>query len=247
MFFARTVMQPLFFVFVFAYVLPKIGPGGGSPFASAAPAGVSFSTILVPGLVAVSMNFQGIQAVALPLVQELSLTNEIEDRVLAPVPVWAVGAEKIASGAVQAVLAALITFPIVILVHAAGETPSVHVSNWPQFLFVLVFAALLASAAGLFLGTVVNPRKISLLFAVVVIPVTFLGCVYYPWAELHSIRWLQVVVLLNPLVYMSEGLRASLTPALPHMPVWGFSIALVGGVAGIGAVALRTFTRRIVT
>ena len=52
MFFARTVMQPLFFVFVFAYVLPKIGPGGGSPFASAAPAGVSFSTILVPGLVA---------------------------------------------------------------------------------------------------------------------------------------------------------------------------------------------------
>src|SRR5207248_7349492 len=102
--------------------------------------------------------------------QELSLTNEIEDRVLAPVPVWAVGAEKIASGAVQAVLAALITFPIVILVHAAGETPSVHVSNWPQLLFVLVCAALLASAAGLFLGTVVNPRKISLLFAVVVIP-----------------------------------------------------------------------------
>ena len=92
-----------------------------------------------------------------------------------------------------------------------------------------------------------NPRRISLLFAVVVIPVTFLGCVYYPWAELRSIRWLQVVVLLNPLVYMSEGLRASLTPALPHMPVWGFTLALVGGVAGIGGLALRTFTRCIVT
>jgi hypothetical protein len=31
------------------------------------------------------------------------------------------------------------------------------------------------------------------------------------------------------------------------MPVWGFTFALVGGVTGIGALALRTFTRRIVT
>ena len=247
MFFVRVIMQPLLFVFVFSYVLPKIGPGGGSPFASAVPVGISFATVLVPGLVAMSMNFQGIQAVALPLVTELSFTNEIEDRVLAPIPVWAVAAEKIVAGAIQAILAALIVFPIVVVVHASGQAPQVHISNWPLFLFVLVMAALLASASGLFLGTVVNPRKISVLFAVVVIPVTFLGCVYYPWAELHAVRWLQVVVLLNPLVYMSEGLRASLTPSLSHMPAWAFSLALVGGVLGMGGLALRTFTRRIVT
>jgi ABC-2 type transport system permease protein len=247
MFFVRSVMQPLLFVFVFSYVLPKIGPGGGSPFASAAPAGISFSTVLVPGLVAMSMNFQGIQAVALPLVTELSFTNEIEDRVLAPIPVWSIALEKIVAGAIQAILAAIVVFPIVLLVHASGQAPNVHVSNWPLFLFVLVLAALLASASGLFLGTVINPRKISVLFAVVVLPITFLGCVYYPWAALHSIRWLQVIVLLNPLVYMSEGLRASLTPALPHMAWWAYSLALVGGVAAIGALALRTFTRRIVT
>src|SRR5256885_1024603 len=83
-----------------------------------------------------------------------------------------------------------------------------------------------------FLCLMVNPRKISVLFAVVVMPVTFLGCVYCPWAELHAVRWLQVAVLLNPLVYMSEGLRASLTPSLSHMPAWAFSLALVGGVLG---------------
>ena len=70
---------------------------------------------------------------------------------------------------------------------------------------------------GLFIGTVIDPRKITLLFAVVVLPLTFLGCVYYPWATLAPIPWLQYLVLLNPLVYMSEGLRASLTPQLPHM------------------------------
>jgi ABC-2 type transport system permease protein len=244
MFFVRVIMQPLLFVFVFSYVLPTIG--AANAITTTAPAG-AFATILVPGLVAMSMNFQGIQAAALPLVSELSFTNEIEDRVLAPIPVWAVATEKIVAGSIQALLAAIIVFPIVVTVHAPGHAPSVHVSNWPLFLFVLVMAALLASASGLFLGTVVNPRKISVLFAVVVIPVTFLGCVYYPWAELHSIRWLQILVLLNPLVYMSEGLRASLTPAVPHMPTWAYSLALLGGVVAIGALALRTFTKRIVT
>ena len=93
----------------------------------------------------------------------------------------------------------------------------------------------------------IDPRKITLLFAVVVIPLTFLGCVYYPWATLTPILWLKYFVLLNPLVYMSEGLRASLTPELPHMPVWAFMLALVGGSIGLTIVSLRTFTRRVVT
>ena len=57
-----------------------------------------------------------------------------------------------------------------------------------------------------------------MLFAVILLPATMLGCVYYPWAALHNIRWLQIAVLINPMVYMSEGLRAVLTPVLPHMP-----------------------------
>jgi len=100
-FLIRTIMQPFLFVFVFAYVFPKIGQGFHS-----AVAGVAFSTVLVPGLIAVAINFQGIQAVALPLVQEFSVSREIEDRVLAPVPVWVVGFEKIFAGAMQSLIAA---------------------------------------------------------------------------------------------------------------------------------------------
>ena len=241
-FLIRTIMQPLLFVFVFAYVFPKIGQGfrGGST-------GISFTTVLVPGLIAVAINFQGIQAVALPLVQEFSYSKEIEDRVLAPVPVWMVGLEKIVAGAVQSLLAAGVVFPIVYLVHAHGAAPKVHVHDVPVFVPALLFSCLLAAALGLFIGTVIDPRKITLLFAVVVIPLTFLGCVYYPWARLTPVLWLKYLVLLNPLVYMTEGLRTSLTPALPHMPVWAFMLALVGGSSALTAVSLRTFTRRVVT
>ena len=49
------------------------------------------------------------------------------------------------------------------------------------------------------------------------------------------------------MVYMSEGLRTSLTPELPHMPIWAFMLALVGGSAGLSLVSLRTFRRRVVS
>jgi ABC-2 type transport system permease protein len=241
-FLVRTIMQPLLFVFVFAYVFPKIGQGfhGGA-------SGVSFATVLVPGLIAVAINFQGIQAVALPLVQEFSVSKEVEDRVLAPVPVWVVGMEKIVAGAIQSLMAAGVVFPIVYLVHAHGEAPSVHVHDPALFAFSLLFASFLAAAMGLFIGTVLDPRKVTLLFAVVVLPLTFLGCIYYPWAALTPVFWLKLVVLLNPLVYMTEGLRTSLTPELPHMPVWAFMLALVGGSIGLALVSLRTFHQRVVT
>ena len=42
--------------------------------------------MLVPAVVGLSIMFQGIQAVAMPLAQEFGFTREIEDRVQAPCP-----------------------------------------------------------------------------------------------------------------------------------------------------------------
>jgi ABC-2 type transport system permease protein len=242
MFLVRLVMQPLLFVFVFVYVLPKIGGGfevSGNP-------NVTFATILVPGLLAVSVNFQGLQAVALPLVREFSWSKEIEDRVLAPVRVWVVGFEKIMVGVFQSLIAAAIVLPVTYFVHAPGQAPHLE-PNWPLFVIVLVFSSLLVSAVGLLLGTIIDPNKISLLFSVVLLPVTFLGCVYYPWSALRPIPWLQVLVCFNPLVYISEGFRWALTPQIGHMPAWAITLALVAGSAALTVLSLRTFTRRVVT
>ena len=247
-FLIRLIMQPLLFVFVFAYVLPEIGAGVGGPSQGAVDAatGVTFSTILVPGLIAVSVNFQGVQAVAIPLVRDFSFSKEIEDRVLAPVPVWLVGLQKIASGALQAIFAAFIVLPIVTTVHAAGQAPQLE-PNWPLFLFVLIFSSTLMSSLGLLVGTLIDPNKLNLLFSVVILPITFLGCVYYPWAALSTLPWLQALVCLNPLVYVSEGMRWALTPQLGHMPAWAVTLALVGGSIVCTLISLRTFTRRVVT
>src|SRR5690348_13972762 len=249
--FTRAVMQPLLFVFVFAYVFPKIGGGfnlGGAAAAgagAAAQSGVNFATILVPGLMASMLLMQGIMAVTFPLVMEFSWQRTIEDRALAPVPIGVLAAQKIVAGAAQSFLGALIVFPIVLVVHAAGQAPHVHVTNWPLLALILVTASLLTAALGLLLGTMMDPRKMQMLFAAILLPATMLGCVYYPWSALHQIRWLQYLVLINPMVYMSEGLRAVLTPGSAHMAMWAILTVLVGGTVIFGYLGARTFTRRV--
>ena len=247
-FLLRTVMQPILFVFVFLYVFPKIGQGVGGPSGgSAAQGGPSFGDVLVPGLLAVAIIFQGIQAVALPLVQEFSYTKEIEDRVLAPLPVWAVGLGKIVNGAVQAMLAALVVFPLVRYIHAEDEKVSVSLSRPHIFLLVLVLAALMGACLGLLIGTSFAPQQVPLIFSIVVLPITMLGCIYYPWAALEPIPWLKYAVLINPLVYMSEGMRYALTPDIPHMPTLAIFGAMTFAVVLMGGTSLRKFTTRVVS
>ena len=235
----RTVMQPLLFVFVFTYVFPQIGQGVGGRSGQA-----EFSSILVAGVIAIACIFQGIQAVALPLVQEFGFTREIEDRVMAPLPVWAVASGKLLAGAVQGLIAAAIVFP---LAHWIPITPvRLHI-EWLRLLTVLPLASVLGAALGLAIGTRADPRRVPLIFGLVVIPITFLGATYYPWAALHEIPWLQTVVLLNPLVYMSEGMRVSLTPWVPHMSYWGIYGGLILFTVLLGAWGIAGFNKRVLS
>jgi ABC-2 type transport system permease protein len=236
-FIIRTIMQPLLFVFVFTYVFPKIGQGIGGAAGAA-----QFSSLLVPGVVAIACIFQGIQAVALPLVQEFSYTREIEDRVMAPLPVWAVATEKIVAGALQGVIAGVIVFPLALVI----PTTSVHLSvRWFELVTFLPLAAIVGASLGLAIGTRVKPQQVPLLFSIIVLPLTFLGATYYPWARLTPILWLKWVVLINPLVYMSEAFRTALTPQIPHMPTGLIYLALIGFAAGLTWLGIDGFNRRV--
>ncbi len=236
----RVIMQPLLFLFVFTYVFPRIGQSFGD---SASAGGINFATVLLPGLMAVAIMFSGIAGVALPLSTEFGITREIDDRVMCPLPVHAVAIEKVCFSALQSIFAALLVFPLAYYIPA---TPvHVAVASWWLLITVLILSSLLSGALGLTIGTSVQPQQIGLIFSIVVMPITFLGCVYYPWALLYHVRWLQYLVLLNPIVYMSEGLRAALTPALPHMPSWLIVGALILSLALLGWAGIRGFLRRV--
>jgi len=217
---ARTIIQPFLLVFVFLYVFPQIGQGiGGSQSTGES----SFATVLVAGVVGLSIMFQGIQAVALPLANEFGYTKEIEDRVLAPLPVSLVAIGKVVAGAIQCLIAAIIVFPIALVVHAQGVHPHLSV-HWLVLIPLIPLACIMTSSLGLVLGTRIEPRNISIMFGFIVLPITFLGGTYYQWTTLSAVKvagfsWLQALVCINPLIYVTEGFRAALTTA-PHMHLY---------------------------
>jgi ABC-2 type transport system permease protein len=247
-FVARTLIQPFLLVFVFLYVFPTIGQGiGGAHGASGESA---FATVLVPGVVGITIMFQGIQAVALQLSSEFGYTREIEDRVQAPCPIWLVALAKVLSGATQGMIAALFVFPIAAVVHAKGVHADLSFTWW-IVLTLIPLSCVAMTSLGLLLGTTFEARNIGLMFGFVVLPLTFLGGTYYEWTRLAPVKvdgfpWLQAVVLLNPLIYINEGMRAALTKA-PHMHLYIVYPVLIGFLALFLGLGLRNFRRRVLS
>jgi len=247
LFVLRTVIQPFLLCFVFLYVFPKIGQSVGGAGSGAETA---FATILVAGVVGISVMFQGLQSVALQMAQEFGFTREIEDRVQAPCPIWLVAVEKVVSGALQGVISALIVLPIAALVHARGVQAELHF-HFLVMATLVPLAGLAMGSLGLVLGTSFEPRNIGLMFGFIVLPITFLGGTYYQWSHLAPVKiggwhWLQTIVLLNPLLYVNEGMRAAFTNTA-HLPLYVIYPVLLAFFVGFLSLGLRNFRRRVLS
>jgi ABC-2 type transport system permease protein len=232
-FLLRTALQPILFVTVFGWLLPKMG------FTNR-----GYTAALLPGVLAVSLAMAAVQAVALPMVVDFAATKEIEDRLLAPIPTWMVAVEKVVSGVLQGIVSALFVLPVARLIM--GPIPGLTLSHAGEVLTVAVLGATAFSAMGLVLGTAVAPQNVGLMFSMVVAPLIFFGCTYYPWRGLDRVPAMKYLVLVNPLVYVSEGMRASLTPTIPHMPLAVVLAMLLVLTAAFGVLGVRTFYRRAI-
>ena len=230
----QTFLQPMLFVFIFGRVL--VSSGYMRP---------EYKSLLLPGIMAISMIFTGVWAVAMPLIAEFQFTHEIEDRLLAPIENHWLAIEKVCFGTAQAVVSGLAVIPAAWLLLRPGVDLNLH--SPVMFAGVTLLVALLSASGGLALGCSVGQTQIGLMFSMVLTPMIFFGCVYYPWSALASFPILQKIVLVNPLVYASEGLRGALVPQFPHLPVIVVFLGLVIFDALLLIVGLRQFHRKAVT
>jgi ABC-2 type transport system permease protein len=181
-------------------------------------------------------------SVSFPMIVDFGVTKEIEDRLLAPIPMEYLALTKVLWGSFAGLLAVLFLLPVARLIM--GPVAGLTVAH---FLLVIVFTLLGAAAFSTFalwLGTVLNPEQIGLMFGVILTPMIFFGCAYYPWQAMSIVPVLKYIVLINPLVYVSEGLRGTLTPSLPHMPVLASLGALVVIITTFWMMGIRTFRKR---
>ena len=228
----QTFLQPMMFVFIFGRVMVSSGY---------MPA--IYKSLLLPGIMAISMIFTGVWAVAMPLIGEFQFTHEIEDRLLAPIENSWLAIEKVFFGAAQAVVAGLAVIPAAWLLLRPVE---LNLGSPVMFIAITILVALLSACGGLALGCSVDQTKIGLMFSLVLTPMIFFGCTYYPWSALASFPILQKAVLVNPLVYASEGLRGSLVPQFPHLPIVAVLLGLLAFDVLFLLLGLRQFRKKAV-
>lgn len=230
----QTFLQPLLFVFVFGRVMV------GSGYLPAA-----YKSLLLPGIMAISMVFTGIWAVAMPLIAEFQFTREIEDRLLAPINIAWVAVEKVIAGLIQALITGLVVIPLAWIILRPGL--ELHLANPLLFICITLLVAGFSACGGLALGCSVDQQHIGLMFSMVLTPMIFFGCTYYPWSALNNFPILQKIVLINPLAYASEGLRAALVPQFPHLSLPLILAALAGFDILLLVVGLRRFRNKAVS
>jgi ABC-2 type transport system permease protein len=232
-FLAQTLLQPVFFLFIFGRVLPRLGQATGT-----------YSVLLLPGIIALTTLLTAMQSVALPLTIEFGYTKEIEDRLLSPLPVWLVGIQKMVFASIRGLVTGGLIIPLGRLILGSGFVISI---DHPILLAIVALLCALAGAAvGLTMGTIIQPNQIGLMFSLILTPILFTGCVYYPWALLDRLRWFQVVTLFSPLTYASEGFRATLVPQAPHMPVPAIIAGQIAFLIFFTYTGVRGFLKRAI-
>lgn len=230
----NVIMQPLLLLFIFTYVFPKIGQDV-SAYED------EFASLMMAGIVAHAAILQGVIRVALSIVQEFNVTQELQDRVLAPISVPMIAVEKIVFATFQSMFAALIVFPVALAVPAT----TVYIEpDWFLLATIGLLACVTSAALGLTLGTAFDPRSVVLFSSTIVLPMSFGGAIFYTWGSLGPIPWLKWGLLVNPLVYMSEGFRAALIQDVNHMPVAAIYAALAGFAAVFTVLGIRGFKKR---
>lgn len=232
-FFAMTFLQPIFFLFVFGRILPMLGQ-----------ADAGYGAMFLPGIIGLTTLLTAMQSVALPLTIEFGYTKEIEDRLLSPLPVWLVAIQKMVFAALRGLFAGLMIIPLGRIILGSGF--SINLEHVGLLAAVSVLGTFSGAALGLAMGTLIQPAQIGLMFSLVLTPLLFTGCVYYPWAMLNRIRWFQVLTCFSPLTYASEGYRASLVPQIPHMPVLFIIVGQVFFLALFGYFGVRGFLRKAI-
>src|SRR5258707_7200036 len=145
----------------------------------------------------------------------------------------------------QALVAGLMVIPLAWLLLRPGV--EITINSPLTFAVITLLVAAFSACGGLALGCSVNQQHIGLMFSMVMTPMIFFGCTYYPWSALANFPILQKVVLVNPLVYASEGLRATLVPKFPHLSTIAAIVALLFFDILFLVLGLRQFEKKAIS
>lgn len=237
------LMQVIVLPFSLLFVFGKILPGVGSTEQM-------YPALFLPGVIALTIFMASLQGASVALMLDLGENREIDDRLLAPLPVSLVAVEKIVFTALRSLFAAALTFLLAYVV--LGSRYQVRTDSLGLLIFTIVLYAFSSAALGVVIGAAMPVDKIYLLFSFIFSATMYTGCVYYTWSSVSSIKALQIISLFNPLTYASEGFRYSMVPlvhgqAIATLPIGWAVVGLVGTFVAFLVLGIWVFRKKVIS
>ena len=230
----RVGMLPFILILVYGYMLPAIG---------ILPE--SFPTHMFCGMIGMSMLITGIHGTAVPTSMDFHNLREIEDRLLAPVSSHVVAFAKMFVGVLESFIGGLIVLPISLIFMGPRISVQMTAGEIPLLILVLLLTALDSAALGLLVGTIVKPSQIAAMFPGFLMPVVFLGSIFYTWHQLAPLPVMQVITLIDPLTWVNEAIRSIMTPQIESLPLYITIPGVILWIFGLGVIAFRRFDRMV--
>ena len=230
----RVAMLPFILILVYGFMLPAVG---------ILPE--EFPTHMFCGMIGMSMLITGIHGTAVPLSMDFHNLREIEDRLLAPVSTRTVAYSKMFVGVLESFIGGLIVLPISLLFMGSKISIQMPAASLPLLLLVLLLTAVTSAVLGLLVGTVVKPSQIAAMFPGFLMPVVFLGSIFYTWHQLAPLPVMQVITLLDPLTWINEAVRAVMTPQIESLPLALTVAGIIVWILAMEGVAMRRFDRMV--
>lgn len=199
-------------VITFEYFLPQYGltDGYGSFIVSGVIVGYGFYEIIgrVTGLI---WDIEGAQTITYPLM--LPVTSEIIFFYLG------------LSYAIFSSIFGLILFPLGKI--ALGNGFNLRIINYYQLIPIFLLSNLFFGFFALWIGSLAKKSTSGDLFARVVNPLYSLGGYFYAWESVYNISPIAGYInLINPLIYVMEGMRAAMLGQKGFLPYW-FSFTML--------------------
>lgn len=228
----RVAMLPFVLILLYGYILPRVGI-----------VAADFPNQMFPGMVGMSILVTGIHGTAVPLTMDFNMSREIEDRLQAPVNVSVVALAKMFVGILESWIGGLIVLPISLIFMSGSLNLNVSGQSLLMLIPILLISAICSATLGLLVGTIIKPSQIAAMFPGFLMPMVFTGAIFFSWNSLSVTPIIQKLVLINPLLYVNEALRAILTPGIEHMPILYSFIGILLSTLIMGYFGAKRFVK----
>lgn len=216
---------------VFEYIMPQAGLVGFGVFIAVSSIG--------------SWGIFNVMNSASEMIADLEGERSITYYLTLPLPQWMVFARIAVSNALQAIAISTMFIPISKLL--LWEQFNWAQVSWSKFVTIFVLANIFYGFFSLFLASCIkNFKTVENVWMRIVWPIFYLGCYQFRWSFVHTYSpKLAYVSLINPMVFIMEGIRGAIFGQEGSLPFLPCAVAIVIFTIIFGTIGIKRLQKRL--